>query len=76
MELVRIIGETLAFVSDYEDIASPNTCTRFAFILFKNAAISSICKMQQSFAALSPAAQAEVTSIMTEFTQFANVSLL
>jgi hypothetical protein len=34
-------------------------------------------KMQQSFAALSPAAQAEVTSIMTEHShQFANVSSL
>jgi hypothetical protein len=33
-------------------------------------------KMQQSFAALSPAAQAEVTSIMTEPHQFANVVTL
>lgn len=74
MELVRIIGETLAFVSDSEDIASSNTCTRFAFILYHMQQKIRPDLMQQSFASLSPAAQAEVTSIMAEHAhQFANV---
>jgi hypothetical protein len=66
MDLVRIIGETLAFVSDSEDIASPNTCTRFAFILYQLQQKIHPDRMQQSFASLSPDAQAEVTSIMKE----------
>jgi hypothetical protein len=71
MELVRIIGDTLAFVSDYEDIASPNTCTRFAFILFKMQQSLHLQKCNNRLR-LSPAAQAEVTSIMTEHShQFA-----
>jgi hypothetical protein len=72
MELVRIIGETLELVADSEDIASPDTCTRFAFVLFQMQQAK--IPIAQSLASLSPDAQAAITSIMNgNAHHFANV---
>lgn len=65
-EVVRIIGEALAYISDGEDIATAETCSSFAEILFHLQQNTQPSSMQESFAALSPDAQAAVRSVMNE----------
>jgi hypothetical protein len=73
-ELVRIIGETMAYVSDGEDLALPGTCTAFAAILFRMQQKVRPDLMQQSYASISPDAQEAIQSLMNEHAhQFANI---
>jgi hypothetical protein len=77
MELVRIIGETLAFVSDYRHCFAEYVYEICLYSVLKCSNLFHLQKCNNRLRLSLPAAQAEVTSIMTEHShQFANVSSL
>lgn len=63
-QITRIIGEILLLVEDGEEIASPETCLRFARILLHMQQDVPGVVMQQAFASLVPEAQSVVNSVM------------
>lgn len=64
--MFRVIGETLVYVSDGEDIASPETCSRFAEILLKMQREIPADQMHQAFAAVSLEARNAIGAIMEQ----------
>ena len=65
--LLRIIGQTFTYVSEGEDIASPETQSRLAEILFKMQNDVGPDQMQQAFESLTPEVQACINSVMDEY---------
>jgi len=65
--LLRIIGEVFAYVSEGEDLASPDTQSRLAKILFQMQSDVPADRMQQAFVSLPQESQQCVNSVMDEF---------
>lgn len=63
-EILRVIGETLELVEEGEDLASTESCLRFAGILFKMQLEIPGDRMEQAFSALRAEAQSAVNAIM------------
>lgn len=66
--VLRVIGETLVYVSDGEDIASPETCSRFAEILHNMQRDIPADHMHQAFAAVSPEGRNALGALMEQYT--------
>ena len=66
-QLTRIIGETLAQVEEGEEIATPETCERFASILMQMQQEVATDKMQAAFNMLSHEAQNLANAAMEDF---------
>jgi hypothetical protein len=64
VQLVRIIGETLSLVSEGEELATPETCSRFAHILVEMQNKVSGGVMQQAFGTLDSEAQSAINMVM------------
>ena len=65
--LLRIIGEVFMFVSEGEDVASPDTQSRLAKILFQMQQNVPGDRMQQAFGSLADESQQCINSVMEEF---------
>ncbi len=66
-QLTRIIGQTLAQVEEGEEIATPETCERFASILMQMQKEVATDRMQAAFNMLSPEAQHITNAAMEDF---------
>jgi hypothetical protein len=66
-QLTRIIGQTLAQVEEGEEIATPETCERFASILMQMQKEVATDRMQAAFNMLSPEAQNITNAAMEDF---------
>ena len=65
--LLRIIGDIFTCVSEGEDIASPETQSRLAGILFQMQRDVSPDRMQDAFGSLTEDSQRCINSVMDEF---------
>jgi hypothetical protein len=72
-QLLKIIGDILMFVTDGEEIATPDTCHRLMYILRKmqNEVDSGI--MQQGFSSLVPEAQNAIQMAMEQSASQSNL---
>ena len=66
-QLTRIVGETLAQVEEGEEIATQETCERFASILMQMQQEVAPDKMQAAFNMLSPEAQNITNATMEDY---------
>lgn len=67
MELLRIVGESLAMVEDGEVVATGETCLRFAALLFRMQQEVPRDLLQTCFSAISPDAQAAVQKAIGQY---------
>lgn len=65
--LLRIIGEIFACICEGEDLASPDTRSRLAKILFQMQSDVPGERMQTAFSSLPQQSQQCVTAVMSEF---------
>jgi hypothetical protein len=73
-DLVRIIGATLAGIEEGEELASTETCARFAGILFRMQRDLQADLINRAFSEIPLESQHAVNSLMAQYApQFANV---
>ena len=65
--VLRIIGETLAYIDDGEDLASPETQSKFAEILLKMQRDVAADSMQQAYQSLAAEARVSVDAMMQQY---------
>lgn len=64
--VLKIIGEILACVADGDEIASPETCNRFAEILFEMQRCVPDERMQEGFGSISAEGQFAISAAMEQ----------
>lgn len=74
--LLRIIAEIFTYISDGEDLASPDTQGRLAKILVEMQNDVPADRMQAAFGALSPETQQCVNSVVNEYCAQSGVNLV